>query len=177
LSVARAVAVRTWRRLAARSRDGTKYLYDGLKVNSATFSCAEGQPLALQIEVMGVDEAPDGDATETADFQDGSGPYVMSDCVLTVGGTEYQFRQMSINVMAGGDFRATDMARMWNGDYSDVLQDLIAAGEMPVTLDLDDMAVLNGLSSPDVEFKEYDESVENDVKYCTCPSCGHKFPQ
>jgi hypothetical protein len=79
--------------------------------------------------------------------------------------------------MAGGDFRATDMARMWNGDYSDVLQDLIAAGEMPVTLDLDDMAVLNGLSSPDVEFKEYDESVENDVKYCTCPSCGHKFPQ
>lgn len=27
------------------------------------------------------------------------------------------------------------------------------------------------------EFKEYDESVEDDVKYCTCPNCGHKFPQ
>jgi hypothetical protein len=27
-----------------------------------------------------------------------------------------------------------------------------------------------------VEFKEYDESVENEVKYCTCPACGHKFP-
>jgi hypothetical protein len=28
----------------------------------------------------------------------------------------------------------------------------------------------------DVNFKEYDESVENDVKYCTCPKCGEKFP-
>ncbi len=31
--------------------------------------------------------------------------------------------------------------------------------------------------APDVEFKEYTEEVENDVKYCTCPACGHKFPQ
>lgn len=31
--------------------------------------------------------------------------------------------------------------------------------------------------APDVEFKEYTEEVENDVKYCTCPNCGHKFPQ
>jgi hypothetical protein len=28
----------------------------------------------------------------------------------------------------------------------------------------------------DVEFKEYDESVENEVKYCTCPKCGHRWP-
>jgi hypothetical protein len=28
----------------------------------------------------------------------------------------------------------------------------------------------------DVEFKEYDESVENEVKYCACPACGHRFP-
>ncbi|HEU5090508.1 MAG TPA: hypothetical protein VFT99_23800, partial [Roseiflexaceae bacterium] len=33
------------------------------------------------------------------------------------------------------------------------------------------------MEAPDVEFKEYDESVENDVKYCTCPNCGHEFPQ
>lgn len=30
---------------------------------------------------------------------------------------------------------------------------------------------------PDVEFKEYDESVADEVKYCECPSCGHKFPK
>jgi hypothetical protein len=27
-----------------------------------------------------------------------------------------------------------------------------------------------------VEFKEYDESVVDDVKYAECPKCGHKFP-
>lgn len=30
---------------------------------------------------------------------------------------------------------------------------------------------------PSVEFKEYDESVVDDVKYCECPSCGHKWPK
>lgn len=79
-------------------RDGTKHLYDGLKVNRGVFSCAEGQPLQLALEVMGVDETTDADATETAAFAEGSGPYVMSDCVLSVGGTEYQFRQLSIEV-------------------------------------------------------------------------------
>lgn len=30
---------------------------------------------------------------------------------------------------------------------------------------------------PNVEFKEYDESVEKDVKYIECPSCGHQIPK
>lgn len=30
---------------------------------------------------------------------------------------------------------------------------------------------------PDVEFPEYDESAANEVKYCECPACGHKFPK
>ena len=30
---------------------------------------------------------------------------------------------------------------------------------------------------PNVEFKEYDESVENEVEYITCPECGHKWPK
>jgi ParB-like chromosome segregation protein Spo0J len=32
------------------------------------------------------------------------------------------------------------------------------------------------LATPDIEFKEYTEDVENEVKYCTCPECGHRFP-
>lgn len=48
-----------------------------------------------------------------------------------------------------------DLAQFWN-------QDELAA-------------VLN--QPPDVEFKEYDEDVANDVEYCTCPKCGHKFPK
>jgi hypothetical protein len=31
--------------------------------------------------------------------------------------------------------------------------------------------------TPDVEFKEYDESVADEVKYSTCPECGHVFPK
>lgn len=37
--------------------------------------------------------------------------------------------------------------------------------------------LLEGAADSIPDFKEYDESVEDDVKYCTCPSCGHKFPQ
>jgi hypothetical protein len=28
-----------------------------------------------------------------------------------------------------------------------------------------------------VEFKEYDESVADEVEYITCPQCGHKWPK
>jgi hypothetical protein len=49
-------------------------------------------------------------------------------------------------------------------DLSDVgISDLDLAGLMPEPI-------------PD-EFPEYDESVANDVEFCTCPSCGHKFPK
>ncbi len=30
---------------------------------------------------------------------------------------------------------------------------------------------------PDVEFPEYDESVEDEVQYIACPHCGEKFPK
>ncbi len=30
---------------------------------------------------------------------------------------------------------------------------------------------------PDVDFKEYDESIEDEVEFIECPSCGHKFPK
>jgi ParB-like chromosome segregation protein Spo0J len=30
---------------------------------------------------------------------------------------------------------------------------------------------------PDVEFKEYDESVEKEVEYLECPECHHKWPK
>ena len=29
----------------------------------------------------------------------------------------------------------------------------------------------------DVEFKEYDESIADEVEYLTCPECGHKWPK
>lgn len=63
--------------------------------------------------------------------------------------------------------------------------DSTVLAEMSAELDLSDLfyseelaTILEdaGTALLDVDFKEYDESVENDVKYCTCPACGHKFP-
>lgn len=79
-------------------RDGTKHLYDGLKVNRGVFSCSEGGPLGLTVDVVGVDETTDGDATESDTIDDDAGPYVLSDCALTVGGTSYAFRSISVEV-------------------------------------------------------------------------------
>ena len=39
------------------------------------------------------------------------------------------------------------------------------------------MAEDAGIVPPDVDFKEYDESVADEVEYCECPACGHKFPK
>jgi hypothetical protein len=40
--------------------------------------------------------------------------------------------------------------------------------------DLDQL--LSDMAPPDIDFKEYDESVADGVKMCECPHCGHKFP-
>lgn len=32
-------------------------------------------------------------------------------------------------------------------------------------------------AAPDVEFPEYTESVADDVAFCECPNCGHRFPK
>jgi len=42
---------------------------------------------------------------------------------------------------------------------------------------LSELSASAGLTPPNVEFKEYDESVENEVEYLECPACGHKWPK
>lgn len=39
-----------------------------------------------------------------------------------------------------------------------------------------DLHDLEALRVPDSEFKEYDESAADDVKFIECPKCGHKWP-
>lgn len=85
------------------TRDGTHDKYTDVKVNQATFSCAEGSPLQVALDVIGVDETlgvslpADGDLTTLAESTE-LPCYVMSDCALTVGGTTYQFRQLQVTV-------------------------------------------------------------------------------
>lgn len=63
-----------------------------------------------------------------------------------------------VEVLAGLD--AATLAELWTPDELSALGDQWADGQ-----------------TPDVDFKEYDESVENEVEYLTCPQCGHKWPK
>lgn len=50
-------------------------------------------------------------------------------------------------------------------------------GEMWTPEELSDLGQQWADDVPDVQFKEYDESVEDEVEYLTCPECGHKWPK
>jgi len=42
---------------------------------------------------------------------------------------------------------------------------------------LADFALEQNLDLSNIEFPEYDEGIADDIEYCTCPECGHKFPK
>lgn len=62
-------------------------------------------------------------------------------------------------------------------DKLDELLRDVSTSEEAVQAMLADLATREGIVPPDVEFKEYDESVADEVQYCECPSCGHRFPK
>ena len=82
--------------------------------------------------------------------------------------TDEQKRQYAI-----ADNRTTELSE-WDTEQ---LQALIDDGvDLSAFWFEDEMAaVLNAVS--DVSFKEYDESIEDEVQYCECPACGHRFPK
>lgn len=53
----------------------------------------------------------------------------------------------------------------------------VNVGDAALQQMLTDMAEDAGIVPPDVEFREYDESVADSVEMCTCPKCGHEFPK
>lgn len=53
-------------------------------------------------------------------------------------------------VMAGGDFTAIDQARAWHANYLDLLQELAAADELPVSVDGDDLDALLAYNAPEI---------------------------
>lgn len=53
----------------------------------------------------------------------------------------------------------------------------VRTGEAAVQAMLDQLAQTAGIVPPNVEFKEYDESIEEQVEYCECPNCGHRWPK
>lgn len=59
----------------------------------------------------------------------------------------------------------------------DALLREVNTGEAALQELLAELAEEAGIVPPDVEFKEYDESVADSVEYHECPSCGHKWPK
>lgn len=59
----------------------------------------------------------------------------------------------------------------------DALLREVQSGEAGVQAMLAEVAERAGVTPPNVEFPEYDESVADDVEYITCPECGHKWPK
>ena len=58
----------------------------------------------------------------------------------------------------------------------DALLREVSTDSPSITAMLAGLAEQAGIQPPDVDFKEYDEGTADDVKYCTCPECGHRFP-
>jgi len=79
--------------------------------------------------------------------------------------TEKERQQLVIYLHRGTNAR-------WDWD------ELASSFELPELLDWGfSEGELIGWNVPDAEFKEYDESVADDVEYITCPECGHKWPK
>lgn len=71
------------------------------------------------------------------------------------------------------DNRAAELAE-W--DVDQLLADVTAGLDFDGMFNDDELAALLN-QPPNVEFREYDESVADEVQYCECPSCGHRFPK
>lgn len=75
------------------------FVYDGCKVNQATFSASVGGPLSVSLDVMGKDETVGNSGTFPSLTLDvAAGPFILSDCALTVGGTTYQFAGVDVTI-------------------------------------------------------------------------------
>jgi hypothetical protein len=78
--------------------------------------------------------------------------------------TEKQCEQANIVAnKAGGNWNFDLLANEFEFD------ELVEWGFDPIELGV--------IDEPFPEFKEYDESIADDVEYIECPSCGHKWPK
>ncbi len=84
-------------RVVGVSRDGVPHAYPGCFVQAATFAASEGGMLTADLQLAGTDEIGGG-TLPVAAIPDALGPYVMADCVLSVGGTAIDFRSLSVTI-------------------------------------------------------------------------------
>ena len=74
------------------------------------------------------------------------------------------------------DNQTSSVGLAWDAEV--LLADLQSGVDMSNLFDQSELdAMLAGLQPPNVEFKEYNESVADDVEMITCPHCGQQFPK
>lgn len=72
------------------------------------------------------------------------------------------------------DNRTNEVGLAW--DANRIAADVAAGVDLAGMWTEPELAMLTGNVSG-IEFREYDESVADEVVYCTCPNCGHEFPK
>jgi len=80
-------------------------------------------------------------------------------------------------LLAYYDNRTAELAT-WSAEQ--VVADLDAGLSLEGMFYEDELATILGNAADDlasVEFREYDESVADEVEYLTCPECGHRWPK
>ena len=105
--------------------------------------------------------------------------------VIDVDGTKPVFiRRNDLDLFSTEDDRARRLAYALNRsqqlsldwDAEQVLADINAGVDLSVLFRQDELdEMLGNMEAP--EFKEYDESVADEVEMLTCPHCGKSFPK
>jgi len=75
---------------------------------------------------------------------------------------------------AYADNRSSEIGLDW--DTEQIELDIVDGIELDALFRADEIEDLGIGGMPDIEFKEYDESIADEVEYITCPRCGHKWP-
>ena len=79
--------------------DGKTYTYNGCKCGKAVFSAEQGGLLSVQMDVEGRDESIGAAGTFPAlTLNVATGPFVFSDAVISVAGSNYSFKRFSLTV-------------------------------------------------------------------------------
>jgi hypothetical protein len=74
-------------------------------------------------------------------------------------------------------FSAAEVARLWRQeDYLALLERLSRQEALPVTVSQDDVQTLLDLAQLPKSWPEYEEETADDITWCECPQCGHRWP-
>lgn len=73
------------------------------------------------------------------------------------------------------DNRANEVSLNW--DSGQILADINAGVDLSHLFTESELNLLIANLTLPEDWKEFDETTAADVEYCTCPSCGHKFPK